>query len=153
MHERNDETLSRAAHGRAPFGTCDSVVGLDRFLTELRTPVGRVSVCFEGRDGQNAVIRHPDPFFRALETAWNQAPDLGERDVHARFWGLAEPEIRGGFNFQERVDLVSRFLTLAASALEVLSSGQRAEVASLEEHARHLRLNNAPQNTSHREAL
>lgn len=153
MHERNDETLHRAAHGRSPFGTYHSV-GLDRFLTELRTPTGRVPVCFEGRDGLKVTIRHKDPFFRALEAAWNQQPDFAERDVHARFWGLTEPEIRGGFDFQERVELVSRFLTLAASALEALASGQRSEVASLEEHARHLRLN-PPSHiaTSHREAL
>lgn len=153
MHERNDETLHRAAHGRAPFGTYHSLKGLDRFLAELRTPMGRVPITFEGRDGLKVLIGHHDPFFRALEAAWNQEPDFGERDVHARFWGLTDPSIRGGFSFRERVELVSRFLTLGASALEALASGQRTEVASLEEHARHLRLNSINHQTSHREAL
>lgn len=144
MHERNDETLHRAAHGRAPFGTLHSVVGLDRYVANLNAAAGRYQVCFEGREGSRVTIDHRDPFFRALERAWNEQPDFGERDVHSRFWGLAEPEISGGFDFRERVDLISGFLTLAASALEALSSGQRAEVASLEEHARHLKLSTYP---------
>lgn len=137
MHERNDETLDRAAHGRSAYGTYDSVLGLDRYVADLATASGRYSVLFEGRDGVRAVIRHPDPFFRALERAWNEHPGLGERDVHACFWGLTEPEIRGGFDFAERVALISGFLTLAATAVELLANGQHPEVASLEEHARH----------------
>lgn len=143
MHEHNDEALYRPAHGRAPYGTYHSVVGLDRYSSELKTPVGKVSVRFEGRDGLRVTIRHPDPFFRAVEKAWNHQSDLGERDVHARFWGLTEAEVSGSFDFKQRVDLVSSFLTLAASALDALANGQRAEIASLEEHARQLRVNPA----------
>lgn len=140
MHERNDETLHRAAHGRAPFGTCHSVIGLDRYVAELKTPLGRVSTCFEGREGSQVVIRHPEPFFRALEHAWNDRPDFGQRDVHERFRSLITDEVSGSFDVGQRVTLVSRFLNIAASALEVLATGQHAEVASLEEHARQLRI-------------
>lgn len=140
MHERNDETLQRPAHGRAAFGTHHSTLGLERYVAEFGTPPRRYRVAFEGRNGPKAAISHSDPFFRALENAWNERPDFAQKDVHARFWGLTEPGVRGGFSFEERVTLVSSFLTTAAAALEVLASGQHPEVDSLEEHAQHLRL-------------
>ena len=140
MHERNDETLHRASHGRAPFGTYHSPVGLERYIAELKTPLGRVSVCFEGQDGPRVAIRHGEPFFRALERAWNDSPGRADWDVHASFAGLSNPEIPGGFDFEQRVKVISAFLILAAEAIEVLASGQHSEVASLEEHARQLRL-------------
>jgi hypothetical protein len=117
------------------------VIGLDRYIAELGTPLGRVVIVFEGREGPRVAIRHPEPFFRALEQAWNDGPNLGERDVHARFWELVKPESGASLGFKQRVSVVSAFLNLAAVALDVLASGQHSEVASLEEHARQLRLN------------
>lgn len=153
MHEHNDQALHRPAHGRAPFGTLHSPLGLERYDGEIESASGPISVRFEGREGPRVTICHPDPFFRALECAWNDQPDFGQRDVHARFWGLTEPEISAGFDFQERVALVSDFLTLGASALEALSQGQRAEIASLEEHAGQLQLTTPHSHTMQREVL
>lgn len=151
MHERNDEMLRRAARGRESLENPYREIGLERFLGEFGAACGRYSVCFEGRYGPRATIRHPDPFFRALEEAWNEHPDFTERDVHARFGRLTAAEVAGGFSFKERVSLIASFLTVAASALEVLATGQTSEVASLEEHARQLQLH--PTLTTTEEAL
>lgn len=140
MHERNDEALNRPAHGRAPFGSYDSTRGMERYVTEMSTPLGRVAVIFEGRRKIRASVCHPEIFFRTLESAWNGAPDLGQPDVHARFQAVAERGESREFGAVQRCLIVSEFLHKAASALDALATGQHSEVASLEEHARQIRL-------------
>lgn len=140
MHERNDEALNRPAHGRAPFGSYDSSRGMERYVTEMSTPLGRVAVIFEGGRRMTVSVCHPEVFFRKLEAAWNRPPDLDQADVHARFQAVAESGESREFGAEQRCLIVSEFLNKAASALDALTTGQRAEVASLEEHARQIRL-------------
>ena len=139
MHERNDETLNRPAHGRSSFGTYDSERGLDRYVTEMSTPLGRVAVIFEGGRKVSVSVCHPEIFFRSLERTWNSAPESGQGDVHAKFRQIAASGESREFGVEQRSLLVSEFLHKAASALEALTDGQRAEVASLEEHAHQIR--------------
>lgn len=140
MYERNDEALNRPSHGRAIFGTYDSELGMESYLTEMSTPSGRVAVIFEGRKKVRVTVCHPEQFFRTLERAWNHTPDFGNRDIHSRFQQVAESGASSAFGLEQRALVVSEFLAKAASALEALSVGQRSEVASLEEHARQIRL-------------
>ena len=140
MYERNDEALNRPSHGRATFGTYESDLGMESYLTEMSTPAGRVAVIFEGRKKVRVTVCHPERFFRTLEHAWNQTPDFGNRDIHSRFQEVAASGVSSEFGSQQRALIVSEFLAKAASALEALSVGQRSEVASLEEHARQIRL-------------
>ena len=140
MNERNDETLNRAAHGRASFGEYDLSRGMDQYVTEMSTPLGRVALVFENQRRVRVSVCHSEEFFRSLETAWNESPDLGESDVHAKFQKVAEEVDSQCFELEQRCLMVGEFLHKAASALEALSEGQRAEIASLEEHARQLQL-------------
>lgn len=140
MNERNDEALNRAAHGRACFGDYDPNRGMDQYVTEMSTPLGRVALVFENQRRVRVSVCHSEQFFRSLETAWNESPDLGESDVHAKFQRVAEEAESPSFEFEQKCLVVGEFLHKAASALEALSEGQRAEIASLEEHARQLHL-------------
>lgn len=139
MHENNDQAIDRLAHGRSAYGPPHSPRGLEQFPTYLRTSVGRVPMVFIGSEDLKVKIEHEEPFFRDLEVAWNSGADLSDRDVHARFHSLTQPNERGNLSHHRRVLLVSDFLNSAAAALEALSGGQRSEIASLEEHSRQIK--------------
>ncbi len=140
MNERNDEALNRAAHGRASFGAYDPTRGMEQYVTEMSTPLGRVALVFENQRRVRVSVCHSEAFFRSLEAAWNEFPDLGETDVHAKFQKIAEEADSPSFEPEQKCLMVGEFLHKAASALEALSDGQQAEIASLEEHARQIHL-------------
>lgn len=154
MHERNDEALNRAAHGRASFRGHDSAQGMEQYVTEMSTPLGRVSLIFESERRVKVSVCHAERFFRCLEKAWNELPDFGESDIHAKFHRLAADGDSRALGLEQRRLVVGEFLHKAASALDALALGQRAEIASLEEHARQLHLaTNSPRSTQGKEAL
>ncbi len=130
MHEKNDEALDRPSHGRSAFGPSSPGEGLDRVAEDFSTFLGDVTAEFNAEGDMEVHLLHGDPFFRELESAWNEGSRTVGQDPHAAFDDLVANSPH--HSREHRAEIVSSFLSVAACALRLLQEGDEEEVPSLE---------------------